>query len=254
MSRSGNHAILHWIFQQAQGRACFLNCVEPKTNPFVTARPMHDERRCSVNYQPFDLEREAAGELSPKDLLIYSYEDCFLSMICHPDFESRHDEFVGPSKRRVDVLILRDPFNLFASRWRSTYSGVKPRTSIRIWTQHARQFLGERNHVTQEFLPISYNRWIGDPDYRRSLADWLQIPFTDAGFDTVPATGGGSSFDERRFDGEATRMDVLRRWRHSQHDERYRHLFNAEVLRLADEIFGPIDDSPEFEAFVESLA
>jgi hypothetical protein len=40
MSRSGNHAIIDWVLSQARGRMCFLNCAEPGTNPFRSARPV----------------------------------------------------------------------------------------------------------------------------------------------------------------------------------------------------------------------
>lgn len=114
MSRSGNHAIINWIIQQVKGRYCFLNCVEPKTNPFCTSRPLSHDITYLTNYDEFDLTAEQEGLFSVKDYLIYSYEDCFLGMVCGDEFEERHDEFVGCSRRRIDILILRDPFNLFA--------------------------------------------------------------------------------------------------------------------------------------------
>lgn len=253
LSRSGNHAIVEWIRRQAEGRVCFLNCVEPKTNPYQTARPTGDGRRGLASYSEFDIEQEAAGCLSKKDLLIFSYEDCFLTMVCHRDFERHHDQWLGASRQRFDVLILRDPFNLFASRLRSQYTGVTPKTMVRIWKQHARQFLGERNYVTQEFLPISYNRWTADAGYRRQIAEQLGLRFNDAGSTRVPATGGGSSFDGQRFDGVANVMDVFGRWRHFQDDDEYRRLFDAETLRLSKSIFGSVEDSEEFQRFLKSL-
>ena len=254
LSRSGNHAIVEWIRRQAEGRVCFLNCVEPKTNPFHSARPTGDGQPSVANYPEFDHQREAAGEFSHKDWLIFSYEDCFLTMVCHRDFERHHDQWLGRSQSRMDVLILRDPFNLFASRLRSQYTGVTPKTMVRIWKQHARQFLGQRHYVTQDFLPISYNRWTADAAYRRQLAEQLGLNFSDAGSATVPTTGGGSSFDGRRFDGEAEQMDVFGRWRHFRDDEDYRELFDAEVLRLSRAIFGTVEDSEPFRRFRESLA
>ncbi|MEZ4727208.1 MAG: hypothetical protein R3E79_08760 [Caldilineaceae bacterium] len=119
MSRSGNHAIIHWLLNQATGRTCFLNCVEGKTNPFVSARPLQSGGiPYAVNYPTFNWDSERRGKFSPKDLLIHSYEDNFLGYVCHPVFEQHHDQWVGPSRQRYDVLILRDPFNLFASRLR----------------------------------------------------------------------------------------------------------------------------------------
>lgn len=50
MSRSGNHALLEWLYSQAPGRVCFLNCTEGKNNPFRTARDFEDDCSYRVNY------------------------------------------------------------------------------------------------------------------------------------------------------------------------------------------------------------
>src|SRR5918998_959945 len=139
MSRSGNHAIIDWILSQARGRTCFLNCAEPGTNPFVSARPLSDcEPPFRVNYPRFDAAREAAGRLSRKAYLVHSYEDVFLRGL------ATDARGVGTSRRRVDVLILRDPFNLFASRLARGIGEVTVPTAGRIWCQHAREYLGLR--------------------------------------------------------------------------------------------------------------
>src|SRR4051794_12463101 len=122
MSRSGNHAIINWIIAQSPGRTCFLNCAEPGHNPFVSARPRTPELPgWRASYEGFEIEAERAGRLSRKDLLIHSYEDTFLGPFKKPEIEARHDAEVGSSGRRIDMLILRDPRNLFASRLASGY-------------------------------------------------------------------------------------------------------------------------------------
>ena len=56
---------------------------------------------------------------------MHSYEDAFLRSVEDPAHVRRHEEAVGRSRRKFDVLILRDPFNLFASR-RAAGVGVSP--------------------------------------------------------------------------------------------------------------------------------
>lgn len=240
LSRSGNHAIINWLLAQMEGRTCFLNCVQPQQNPFATARESDSGQAAICNYQPFDLDRERRGEFSQKDWLLYSYEDCFITMVCSRCFELRHDEFLGPSQCRTDIVIVRDPFNLFASRLRSSYSGVTPLTAVRIWKQHARQVLGQRKLFTQPYLAILYNRWVSDREYRQQVAAKLGLPFTDANFHRVASTAGGSSFDGLQYDGAAHRMSVLDRWQHYIDEPAYLNLFDDELLELSAAIFGEL--------------
>lgn len=243
LSRSGNHAIINWLLAHMEGRTCFLNCVQPQENPFATVRALGSGPGVACNYRPFDLAGERRGVFSQKDWLLYSYEDCFITMVCSRCFERRHDEFLGRSQARTDIVILRDPFNLFASRLRSAYRGVTPLTAVRIWKQHARQVLGRQQLFTQPHLSILYNRWVSDTDYRRQLAEKLDLRFSDAKFQRVASTAGGSSFDGLQFDGAAHRMSVLDRWQHYIDEPAFLNLFDEELLELSAAIFGELSAS-----------
>ncbi|EKV32653.1 hypothetical protein C882_2732 [Caenispirillum salinarum AK4] len=243
MSRSGNHAIIDWIMRQADGRVCFLNCAEGKTNPFESCRPLSDGRPWRASWENFDLDAEAGGRLSPKDLLLHSYEDSYNAHAFSRVFEDRHDAWVGPSGRRLDVVILRDPFNLFASR-RAMGADLPRATAARMWKQHARTALkalntrprkGSRRHP----LPILYNRWASERAYRAEIAARLGLSFTDAGIETVAACNGGSSFDGLAYDGRAGAMRVTERWRAYADDTEYLSLFDAEMVDLSRQLFGP---------------
>lgn len=254
MSRSGNHSIINWIIGQLQGRYCFLNCAEPKTNPFFSARPLQEEdmgKTYSVNYPDFDLNAEKSGHFSQKDYLIHSYEDCFLGMLNHKTFEEQHDAFVGPSRRRLEILVIRDPFNLFASRKRSgLFSGqfdlsskpVTPLTARRIWKQHAREALGEKKFFSNKRVLINYNLWAFDPEYRKNIAAALGLDFSDAGIQEVSQVAGGSSFDGLKYANKAHKMEVLERWKHYVHDQDFQKIFDEEMISLSRKLFGPISD------------
>jgi hypothetical protein len=240
MSRSGNHAIIDWILSQASGRTCFLNCAEPQSNPYLTARPLDSGRSIVANFPEFDLASEQRGDCADKNLLVLSHEDCFLGTVAKGAYEDNHDAFVGPSMRRRDVLILRDPFNLFASRLRGRFGSVSTATALRIWKQHAREFLGVRRYLKHPRVLIDYNRWVTGKEYRREIAGALGLRFSDSSLAKVAAAGNGSSFDGRRYDGRATCMRILERWKHFVGSEAYAALFDHEVHSLSHRIFGDI--------------
>ena len=250
LSRSGNHAIINWIINQLNGRYCFLNCVEPKHNPFFTARPLNAKGEVfQTNIPGFNLPGEQSGVFSSKDYLLYNYEDCFLGMLNHPSFKTNRERWVGESLFTKDILIIRDTFNLFASRIKAnlivghqTHHGVNPISTFalkRIYKQHAREFLGEKKNLKDKVL-INYNRWFSDDEYRKEKADELGISFTDKGMEDVVACAGGSSFDGVRFSGNAKNMDLNSRWKKYASTDAYWDLFDDEIVDLNRQIFGDI--------------
>lgn len=243
LSRSGNHAIIDWILRQCPGRTLFLNCAEGKTNPFLTCRPLADGRPWRASWQGFDAAAEAAGALSRKDVLVHSYEDSFLRHAFSADLDARREAWIGPSRRRHAVVILRDPFNLFASR-RAMGADLPRATALRLWKQHARAALGRKGPLKQAPLVILYNRWAADRRYRQEIARHLGLAFSDAGIDRVAACNGGSSFDGLRYDGQAAGMPVSERWRAYADDPEYLSLFDDETVALSTRLFGPPPQLP----------
>lgn len=238
LSRSGNHAILQWLIAQLPGAYTFLNCAEGQHNPYATVRPMDDGCCHRTNIRGYDFQAEAAGRFTPKDTLIFSHEDSFLRRACSDVFERHHDEWVGRSAQRFDILILRDPYNLFASRLRNPTGLVRPRSAMRIWKQHARQAINGGRMLRHNPVIIAYNRWFRDENYRRHIAEQLGLDFTDAGRLEVAACNGGSSFDGMTYRHHADRMRVLQRWEHYVGDRRYTALFDDDVVNLARRVFG----------------
>jgi hypothetical protein len=263
MSRSGNHAIINWLLAQTRGKFCFLNCAEPKTNPFHTARPLDSAHDAAfeVNYRGFKFSQERSGRFTKKDYLVYSYEDCFLGSVYHPDQEIHHNTWVGASANRTDILILRDPFNLFASRRAfeqfsrnafPDYQQVNPATGLRIWKQHAKESLQKPRPQIQKRLVILYNRWVRDPDYRRQIATSLGLTFDDARFEQVTRCAGGSSFDGLGYQKQASQMKVLERWKNFAHEPGFQELFDPKVIELSEEIFGKLPGTELFHTAAEN--
>lgn len=233
LSRSGNHAVIDWVLRQLSGRWCFLNCVEPRADPVVTARPLHDGRRAIA--AGVDLEAGPDGR-RPTDWILFSQEDTFLGPALGPEATRIQEQALGRPRESLDVLILRDPFNLMASRRKMGCSAVNERTAMRIWKQHARAALTGRGPGHGPPLAISYGGWVRDPGYRRTISGRLGIPHSEEGLERVAGCGGGSSFDGMAYDGRAREMAVFDRWRHFAEDRSFRALFDAETLDLCERL------------------
>ena len=111
---------------------------------------------------------------------------------------------------------------------------------MRVWCQHARQFLGQRRYL-HEPVCISYNAWASSAGYRGDVAEGLGLRFDDDAAHRVPSCAGGSSFDGVRHDGSPADMALFERWRRYADDDDYRRLFTPEVHRLASAMLGDVD-------------
>ncbi len=170
-------------------------------------------------------------------------------------FENQNIVAVDSPRKELDyyILILRDPFNCFASQFMMEFnkSGLKVlsvdwRAKVETWKQHALEFLGDTNIVKNK-LCVNYNEWFSSVSYRAKLSEFFNGNPNDTLLDMIPTEGGGSSFDFRRFNGRARSMTVLERWK--QVDpliySKYRDtlMFDPEIINLARRVFG--------DAFVE---
>jgi hypothetical protein len=234
LQRSGHHAIINWIVANSAAPACFLNDCRPNLNPFLT---------CA---------REDETHLSPKNLLIYNYEDHELKELFTPEFMDNRSRWFGKSKCSTHVLIIRDPFNNFASKYRWAINGTKwtpqmewiTRVLPGLWKAYAKEFLGLTNFIPAPKILLDYNRWFADVKYREDTASRLELGSADKGLTEVAKWGPntwGDSFDNMKFDGRAHEMKVFERWRYFADDPVFRDLFrDSELLSLSQEIFGVI--------------
>lgn len=189
------------------------------------------------------IDRENLRKYRVKDLFIHSYEHYDLSNIIKPWFEERREEFLGKSEHRFDILILRDPYNNFASLIKKEESinlSKNPDAIIKKWIEHAKEYLGLSNYF-QNRISISYNEWFTNKAYRQKIAEALGLVFTDAGINMVPNVGKGSSFDKVNYAGQASQMNVLSRYKvFLDHPIMLKVLANKELNELSEEIFGSI--------------
>jgi hypothetical protein len=143
-------------------------------------------------------------------------------------------QLVHPSRT---VLLLRDPFNTFASRLkrfrdnpvRNRPNAIRPAQ----WKQYAREFLKPR--YLPDAVRVNFNRWYLSLDYRKSISEQLGWHFTDRGFGSKKSWifSHGSSFGE----ADPLNLDVLNRWQTYQDDEEFRSYLDDEIRELSKRIF-----------------
>lgn len=248
LSRSGNHALINWILAQVKNSSfCFVNCAEPKQNPFSSARPLGKGKDgIYTNLTEFSKPNEEKGDFQKKDYLIYSYEDTFLGPLVHRSFKQQHENWLGNSENRKDILLIRDPFNLFASRIKAGFlltdkphrrEQISWKVLKRIYKQHAREFLGEKNYLGQA-VKINYNDWVVKKQYRKSISDQLGIPFSDEGLFELSRVAGGSSFEGTSISAEELHKKVESRWENYKDNRQFWDLFDEEIADLSHRIFG----------------
>ena len=239
LRRSGNHAIITWIRRHYPEYIYHLNNIPVKQNPY---------RFLAEHFPKDNLKQEAKGNFTHKNCLIYSYENGALENIADPIFEAKHDIYLGKSRTRTDVLILRDPFNMFASM---LAGGEKTNSKLRymrirkseknisqLWLDYAKEFLGETSYLKNNKLVINYNKWCLEENYRKQISKQLNLEFSDAGFNIVKNIGGGSSFDGTKFSGESEKMDLMNRWKKYVDNNQYLQMFDQQIIDYSERISG----------------
>ncbi len=246
LQRSGNHAVINWILSQETGRKCFLNYVDPKSNPFSTVKP----DKLTGFSDGFSFKKEVI-QPTIKDCLLYSYEDEELSNIFCEEFFKKHDQYVGKSKRIFNILIIRDPFNFFACRiqWlkdnHRTGINLDSREStfrlIKLWKMYAKEYLGYTNYLPPKKIVVNFNFWFSCKNYRRKIANDLHIEHTDAGINKCATA---STFEDKKQDAfGASELDVLNRWQPFTSDPIFKLVVqDEELISLSNKIFGEILD------------
>jgi hypothetical protein len=232
MMRSGQHAVINWLLAQLPDPHTFFNDPLYPTQAF------------------------GAKLSKPDDLfLIYNIEDRFIPA----GIEECKEKIYDHSKERdgdiINVLILRDPFNMFASRYAretsrknlatgekqhegiascswSPLGGWTSQQALECWKDHAKE-------VTQPScmnLIINYNMWATSEEYRKQISEFFEVEFNDVAFNEMAIVQGeGSSFDGTT---KKSNSKTLNRYKRYKYDKYFTSLFNKEVNDLAKEIFG----------------
>ena len=209
LKRSGAHGFESWLFPHiGKGNYVFFNNVSPK-GAFCHSRTEEDgDKTLIFGIEDYELNEEIAKK-------------------------------AANAKDTVHVLVLRDLFNLVASRLKKSRGPKKDMPidshTISLWKSYAREFIGETN-IFPEKVCVSFNRWFEDLQYRKSLSSKLGYEFTDEGKDQLGARP--SSFDHLVFRKNASQMNVIDRWRQFVSDTEYLRICrDEEAINMSKIIF-----------------
>ena len=223
MKRSGHHAVLNWIMYHFSNQIHHYNNCYYKSDKLVIGSPN-------------DFSQKGSG-----------WVQRFLSFEDQPYVgNSFEDIVIKIQKPKKNILVLRDPYNTYASRLYKKRNPHDPYHSwnlnwenyidFSVWKKYAYEFLGMTQHL-QNCVKINYNKWFIDSVYRQSLSDHFG-KFTDRGLNEIKEFGGGSSFDGISFNHKAQDMNVLDRWKKFETDSEFRAIADdKEINALSREIF-----------------
>ncbi len=224
--RGGQHAIIYWLMFQFNGFLFWKNDASGK----------HDILRLSKfpNLHRFRLFLREGDKRFIATMV--NYEDKTLEVVDSYNYSQY-------SNYRYDMIVLRDPYNLFASKiyhWRKN----KPwklkyyLKNLETWKQKAKEVLNKK------CLFINFNKWFVNEEYRREILLWFPekvFIFTDFYKKYVPMIYGQSSFDGRKFYGKANQMDILGRYKRVRDDPLMKKLVaDKEIKELSGQIFGKV--------------
>lgn len=250
--RSGHHAFLEWVTNHRPGHFAYFNNVSLKGagvgagSQFASS----DER----------ITRETTDDPSIGTLL-FSYENHTLyEVVSSPSFMAGRP-FAGP-RTAITCLVVRDPINALASILKVLE--VNPGKAedhekwigrfVSAWLSHAAEFLG-RTHVLEAPLLVSYNLFVRDAAYRRSLAERLDLAGTELiGRLSRFGKGGNTFFSDRR--SYAPTPEALEsRWRQLVSPDRLAAaLRDPEFRETSEAFYRAIGLWPAFEPVMDALA
>jgi hypothetical protein len=144
-------------------------------------------------------------------------------------------------KPALNILVLRDPLNLLASRvkkYRRTGSlGMIGQPFIEHYLEWCRAAAAEGLPLKNAIV-VNFNLWVTSKTYRASLAAQLGLDFTDEGLNEVRCRG--SSFDGFQYSGRAQEMKVLERYEQMMEDPIFSNIvctYEKEIRVVMETLF-----------------
>jgi len=145
-------------------------------------------------------------------------------------------------KQICPLLIIRDPYNCFASQIVSgKISCDELSFKLQLCKRHFAWALTDPPRTANPLRVVSFNRFVVDFKYREELARYLgmsDLNYAEGAFDIVPDFGGGSSFTGTTPSSNHQRQ-VFERWQSVVGDPLFEQVCaDRELHNMAEQIFG----------------
>lgn len=181
LRRSGQHGIIHWICSQLTGQTAFCN---------------NYRTSCCDGIQFYPNIKQ------PVDNVVVNFEDKKINAV------NNIIPFITTEKQ--DVIIIRNPFNLLASRWkteerktkivRRASDGLKlgsdwrgGHKDILLWENHVNEALRITENLFNPIV-IIFDEWVNCEYYKKLIAKQLKLHY-EQHISGTSSYGGGSSFE-----------------------------------------------------------
>lgn len=249
ISRSGNHSIINWIFDSLDTDKVFFNDIRLKDSLnkrelyYVNQDKYFNEENKRIRLlNKRNVPLEAAKDIRKKNLelldqhgwylenenislpdscknLIVSYEN-HDPMVNSEEFNFAEDSISKNIDHRIAVIIIRNPFNLIASRLmlihhrRVNEGSLKKPINIEdvllLWKNYANLFLNNTKiQGYDKTVYIKYDDWFFSDKYQKEISQALDLDKLTNSSEKVAFFGGGSSFDKfSPKNGKASNLKV----------------------------------------------
>lgn len=246
MKRNGNHGIVNWILAQHTGNATFCNALHGSES-------LSDLRSDPIEAFAHNPQLRKVEVTAPceKELLLLTYEDHRVGDVIEPRSPEYYEKWIDHSvNREINISVLRDPFNFFASRIQAELNGTYPLEcwghcfskgdGAKLWSKwksYAQRFIDFEASRSRDLIAVSYNHWTVSLEYRKGICQRLDVELlNDEERKIVTGWGAGSSFNEGIWQQPDTYMN---RWRaYADHEVLVEATKDEELMELARLIFG----------------
>ncbi len=268
LRRSGNHAVINWILG-LENDILFFNQVNLYEDPVITHSPI------SVPKNVRTPKVRVNGKVKNTNISIYESSSLNKNILCsyeHINMNSldikklNHSIFsrLGNYDNHINVYVIRNIFNVIPSLLKLISKTKKRPLEVKeirytvkdlimLWRGYACLTLSNNSETRSSFVPILYEKWLMEQDYRNEIAKEFGFINKDKNIDFVSDAGGGSSWNG--IDNKVDKSSLLNRWQDILPNERQIVIEvlkeNLDIIDLVSKFFGNLSIPNEIQYLIK---